>query len=258
MDLDVDNDLSWQLAQALRAVQSRDDFIATAAHELRTPMHALALQLEVTGRLFDRGEPTRARAELAKAQRILQRFLKRSTTLLDVSRLNDNCPMLEFEAFDLVELIGAAAEDLAEDARAHGVDVVIQTPPSLPVRWNRHGAEMVLSNLLTNALRYAPGQPVRLGARLLPETDRVVVSVADHGPGIAAADRQRVFAKFERLGPSRPAQPGFGLGLWIVGRVVAAHHGEVLISDAPGGGTCFEVTLPRDPLSLSQERPPSP
>lgn len=252
--MDDENELARQLAQALQAVQSRDDFIATAAHELRTPMNALALQIGLVDLLLKQGDLERGRTEVARAQRILQRFLLRATTLLDVSHLNQERPSLELEDFDLVDLLNEVTEDLTQDARARSVELVVDAPTRLPVRWNRHGAAIVLSNLLSNALRYAPGHPVRVTAGLAA-TDEVVLVVEDRGPGIAPSDRERVFAKFERLNAGAGNQGGFGLGLWIVGRVVAAHHGEISIGDVHGGGTRFEVKLPANPHSGSNTCP---
>ncbi|HLL24344.1 MAG TPA: sensor histidine kinase, partial [Kofleriaceae bacterium] len=107
--------------------------------------------------------------------------------------------------------------------------------------WDRLRLEQVFSNLISNALKYAPGSPVEveLGAR----ANTASIVVRDYGPGIAAADRQRVFARFARAATA--AQPtGFGLGLWIVQQIVEAYGGSIRVTAPPGGGAAFEIALP--------------
>lgn len=235
----------------------RDNFLATAGHELRTPMNALALQLRVLETLLDRGEHERARGEVVRPRRILARFLRRATTLLDVSRLNGGPPSLELSTVDVAELVDGVLDGYRDEAQFNGSPLQAEVEPGLVARWELHGMEVVLSNLVANAIRYAPGQPILVRAQRLGD-DRVGLVVADRGPGIAAEARARLFDKFEQVADRPATSAGFGLGLWIVGRIVAAHDGRVDIVDRHGGGTEFQVTLPMQPDLPSPPPSPSP
>jgi signal transduction histidine kinase len=110
-------------------------------------------------------------------------------------------------------------------------------------RWDRQRLEQVVTNLLSNALRYAPGRPIEVDVGV--DGAEAVLRVQDHGPGIAPRDRERVFERFVQLGAA-PRAEGFGLGLWIVRQIVAAHAGAIQVLDGEGGGAAFVVRLPLD------------
>jgi signal transduction histidine kinase len=101
--------------------------------------------------------------------------------------------------------------------------------------------DQVLQNLLSNALKYGAGQPIRLAVRA--EGGRAHLEVQDRGIGIAPADQARIFERFERAVSGRNYS-GLGLGRWIVGRIVEAHGGTVRLASAPGAGSTFTVELP--------------
>lgn len=238
--------LAQQLADAQEAVRVRDNFLATAGHELRTPMNAMALQLRVLENLLDKGETDRALVEVRRARRILARFLRRATTLLDVSRLNGAAPALDSGPVDVGALVEEVVDGFRDEARFHDAPVRTRCDDGLVAYWDRHGIEVVLSNLVANAIRYAAGQPILVEAAHDGD-GHVRLTVADRGAGIAPDQRSRLFQKFEQVADRPVTSAGFGLGLWIVGRVVEAHQGRVEVLDRDGGGTEFRVTLPRSP-----------
>jgi signal transduction histidine kinase len=110
-------------------------------------------------------------------------------------------------------------------------------------RWDRQRLDQVMTNLLANAIKYAPRRPVEID--LWVEGPDALLRVRDHGPGITPRDRERVFERFVQLGPS-PRPEGFGLGLWIVRQIVAAHAGTIHVQDADGGGAAFVLRMPLD------------
>jgi signal transduction histidine kinase len=112
--------------------------------------------------------------------------------------------------------------------------------PGVQGEWDPYRLEQVLTNLLTNAIRYAPGAPVHI--RLREQEGRVVLSVRDHGPGIASRSLERVFERFERL--QTPNVGGLGLGLSICRHIVQAHGGSIRAESTLGQGVCFIVELP--------------
>lgn len=237
------SDLLERLAQLEQAVRARDDFLAIASHELRNPMNALALQLAAIERLAQRRGETRLSEELQRARRILDRYVKRATTLLDVTRLNAGKLLVQPERVELRALVADTLEAHAEEAAFHQVSVSAEVEPGVIGYWDRLALDEILSNLLVNAFKYGGGSPVTL--RGWSEAGlRACLSVADGGPGIDECCRQRIFEKFEQVVSGPRIHGGFGLGLWIVGRLVQAHGGLIDVETQPGRGSCFTVRLP--------------
>lgn len=234
-----------QAAAALgRTRQAQERLLADAAHELRTPLAAIRTDVDVTLR---RERPA---AELVEA---LQRVRQEVTALgelaqrlldLTVLRLQGGQPAAELWALGDVDLRGvcqAAVAQVQARAQASQVTVSLDGPETLVVRGDESGLRQVLANLLDNALRHAPaGSPVvvHLGQEMrLPDQPGVgkeaVLWVDDSGPGIATADRERVFEPLHRL--DRRGS-GAGLGLAIVREVAHRHGGEAFASASPAGG----------------------
>ena len=135
-----------------------------------------------------------------------------------------------------------AAGLLAEDARRAGCELRVRAAEGLVGRWDRARVEQVVTNLLSNAIKYGAGAPVEVEAQRAGTRARLVVR--DCGIGVAEAERERIFRRFERAVSSKH-YGGLGLGLYIVRRIVDAHDGEVRVTDAPGGrGAEFTVELP--------------
>src|SRR5690606_6924421 len=120
--------------------------------------------------------------------------------------------------------------------------IEVDAPEELRGRFDRLRVEQVLTNLLTNALKYGLGKPVRV--ELEGTERRVRLRVIDQGVGIAERDQSRIFERFERAGGELP-HGGLGLDLWIVQQLVTSMHGTIRVQSAPGKGSTFEVVLPR-------------
>jgi two-component system, OmpR family, sensor kinase len=250
------NELQAQLAAAQRAVQARDEFLSIAAHELRTPMNSLGLQLAAIERLAQRAGQGRLQTELKRARAMLDRYVKRAVALLDVTRVNTGGFILDRHPVDLGALIASVVDGHADEAAFHGVTLEMQVEGPVVGQWDSRAVEEVLSNLLTNAFKYAGGS--RVTVRAARQADGwAVLSVHDTGPGIGHEDRERLNQTFERLMSGSRTQGGFGLGLWIVGRFVAAHGGQIEVDTAQGAGSCFTVRLPLAP-SIHDQPPRTP
>jgi signal transduction histidine kinase len=243
---DVVSGLREQLARAEAALQARDEFLSIAAHELRTPMNALALQLSAIERLARREGDGQITRELQRARRMIDRYVRRAVVLLDVSRLNSGHFVIQPQRIDLRELVSEVAEAHAEEAAFREVEMRVEVDDALVGWWDPQALDAIISNLLSNAFKYAAGAPLTISAQRDGET-RVRLAVADTGPGIDARDRARIFEKFERVVGTGRAQSGFGLGLWIVARLVAAHGGSIHVESEAGAGSCFTIVLPLHP-----------
>lgn len=233
-------DLSLRLARAEDALRARDDFLAVAAHELRSPLHALALRMELLERMAE-GTAPHLYNELKRTRRSVDRYVRRAVTLLDLSRLHAGALQPAATWVEVPDVVRSVLEDYREEAGFHGATLHADVQPDLCGWWDPHMLEQVLVNLVSNAIKYGNGTPVHVRATRV-EPASALFEVSDGGPGIAEADRRRIFEKFERV-VTRDAA-GFGLGLWIVARMVAAHHGTIEVTGRPEGGASFRVTLP--------------
>jgi signal transduction histidine kinase len=235
-------------AERSDAVRAREDFISIASHELRTPLTPLTLQLDRLRRMIERREL--GLAEVSKLQASLERQTARLTTLvdilLDVTRLRKGPMKLRCETLDLSALARETAEGLADHVRLARTELSIETPGPIEGQWDRARIQQAITNLLTNAIKYGDGKPIRV--TVIRDGERAQLSVRDNGPGIDKRDQARLFKRFERL-PSTAgnAGGGLGLGLFITREIVEAHGGTVRLESRPGSGSTFTCALPLTP-----------
>lgn len=232
--------------EAQQAIRARDEFLAIASHELRTPLSALVLQLATLERSLReiRNEAVNSKlvTKVAKASKITERLARLIERLLDVSRIATGRLQLSPEPMNLSDVVREFMDRFASDAQRAGSRLQVQIAPGATGEWDRMRLEQVLSNLLSNALKYGSGSPIEV--KLDVTGDRVELTVRDHGIGISAADVSRIFDRFERAVPSRH-YGGLGLGLYITRQIVEAHGGQIRVTSVPGNGSTFIVELPR-------------
>ncbi|RKI73905.1 response regulator [Corallococcus sp. AB049A] len=231
------------------ALTARDTFLGVASHELKTPVTALLLHLEMTRRRLSpkRGDPPspeKLTVAVGSAQRQVERLSRLVDELLDVSRIRAGKLDLHMEESDPMELVHEVLDVFREQMdQAH---CILQLRAELNVRvwWDRSRMQQVLTNLVSNAIKYAPGTALGIGLR--KHGDRLILSVSDGGPGIPQEHQDRVFERFERGGSPRSVH-GLGLGLFIARRIVEGHHGKLVLKSAPGQGAAFIIDLPLPP-----------
>lgn len=230
--------------QLAEAVDARDEFLAIASHELRTPLTALSLKL---GQLRKRASsergirPEELDAGLDSACRQTARLSRLIDDLLDASRLVQGTLRLERETLDLAEVTSEVVERMKPSAERVGCALALTAHGPLVGDWDRLRLEQVLTNLLSNALKYAPGHPVRI--ELSGGETLATLAVKDEGPGVPVEMRERIFERFVRIG-AKPTG-GLGMGLYIARQIVTGHGGSIDVVGAPGAGATFVVTLPR-------------
>jgi two-component system sensor histidine kinase/response regulator len=233
--------------RAQDAIQVRDEFLSVAAHELKTPLTALRLNLERALYLTTRGPAetlpkSSVEKSLKPAVRQLERLQLLLEALLDVSRVTNRRLRLDVSAVDLVEIVGDMAQRLEAEARVAGVQLQFELPREpLIIFGDRLRLEQVLNNLMSNAIKYGEGKPVTVRLEERPEV--AVLTVIDQGIGIATQDQARIFDRFERATSSRQSE-SLGLGLYIVKEIVTAHGGSITVESKPGAGSAFQVQLP--------------
>jgi two-component system sensor histidine kinase KdpD len=224
----------------------RNSLLNAISHDLRTP---LAVMVGASSSLVDdqaRLSPA-ARQELAATiHDEARRVTVLVNNLLDMARLESGQPALARQWSSLEELVGGVLARLHDVLASRSVAVALA--PDLPLlNVDAVLIEQVLANLLENAAKYTPaGTPIDISANLM--RDRVVIDIADRGPGIPAGEENRIFDKFYRV-QSESAQSGVGLGLAIAKAIVIAHGGSIVAANRVGGGAVFRV-------ELAAEKPP--
>ena len=231
--------------QSARASEERmRRFVADASHELRTPLTSIRGFAE----LYRQGAVT----EPKEVTRLLRRVEDEATRmgllvddLLLLARLDQERPL----SFTPVDLLTVAA-DVVHDARAvapdRTIDLDVDNQPPI-VLGDEARLHQVVANLVMNAVRHTPPD-TDVQVRLASRSGRALIAVVDHGPGLSAQARERVFERFYRVDSSRTRDAGgSGLGLSIVSALVAAHGGSVSVEETTGGGATFIVALPLAP-----------
>ncbi|MCO5170213.1 MAG: HAMP domain-containing histidine kinase [Planctomycetes bacterium] len=242
-------------AERLRAaVRVRDDLLSAAGHELRNPLNAMLIFADVVDLDLRRARSApdpqaleRLTPRLEALSRQIRQFSRRATVLLDVTQLGAGRLRLEPQEVDLGRLVGRLLDDLEPLAAASKTPLVRALAPGVVGRWDPLRLEQVAENLVSNALKFGQGRPVRVEVARTGD-GRATLWVKDEGPGIAPQDRARLFQRFERgeTAPDAASRAGFGVGLWIVAQLVAAMGGGVDVESTPGAGATFRVALPAD------------
>jgi PAS domain S-box-containing protein len=239
--------------EARRAIELRDEFLSIASHELRTPITPVLLQLQALARWLpdDDGErppPTHRRRPARDLRAIvtlcetqMKRLARLVDSLLDVSRISGGRVTLNREEVDLSELIREVVERLGAELARAGCSTELNLEPRIVGWWDRLRIEEVVASLLTNAMKFGAGKPIRI--RASSGAAGAVVSVRDFGIGVSPADKTRIFERFERGVPAK-SYGGLGLGLYITRQIAEAHGGSVRVESEPSPGATFVVELP--------------
>jgi PAS domain S-box-containing protein len=247
--LQIERERGRLVRELEEAISARDDFLSIASHELRTPLTPIRLSvqsLKRKGRTLATALPKSLSTQLETMDRQVGRLDTLINELLDVSRITVGRMDLELSEFDVTTLVrdvvGRFQQEL--DWGRHTVTLELGAPGTqVSGRWDRLRLDQVLSNLLSNAMKYGGDRKViEISVEEGPAT--VSIRVRDHGLGISKEDQERIFERFERLISVRHFG-GFGLGLWIVRQVVEAHGGRVRVESTLGEGSAFTVELPR-------------
>ena len=234
------------LTELQRLQQVRQDFIANASHELRTPVAAIRSLAETlnNGALRDPEAAPRFLRQIVANTESLAKLLD---DMMALTRLEDVQHRPQPEALEVRDLLGGAAQRLAPQAEDQETRLDVEAPAGLQVWCAPDDLLTALVNLVDNAVKYAGEQnQVHLSAERAG--DQVLISITDHGPGIPEADRERIFERFYRLDKGRSrALGGTGLGLSIVRHAVESNGGRVWVEAPAEGGARFVVALPAPP-----------
>lgn len=238
----LESEIAASLERERQISEMKSRFISVTSHEFRTPMAAVIGSTELLQNHLERLAPSKRDELFARIKGSLRRMTEMLDDLLLVNRIDAGRVEPQWAAVDLRSFVRGIVEEIRLGDRDAHRFVVETTGEARAFATDANLLHHVLANLLTNAARYSPSGTA-ITTRLGYERERVVLSVEDQGIGIPEADRERVFEAFER-GSNVGTIKGTGLGLNIVKRMTALLRGQVGVSEAPGGGSRFELAFP--------------
>ncbi|WOE82395.1 hybrid sensor histidine kinase/response regulator [Pseudomonas protegens] len=229
-----------------QAVRMRDDFMSIVAHEVRTPLNGLILETQLRKMHLARENAAafsldKMHAMVDRDERQIKSLIRLIEDMLDISRIRTGKLSIRPSQFDLAQLVRGLVENFAPQVQAAQSSLSLQAEQPLQGHWDEFRIEQVISNLLTNALRYGAKSPIEV--RVYAQDGEARVEVRDHGIGISEDNQKRIFQQFERVSASHVAA-GLGLGLFISEQIVTAHGGTISVESRIGEGALFRVSLP--------------
>jgi signal transduction histidine kinase len=233
------------LKTAQEAVRLRDEFLSVASHELKTPLTPLSLKLQALERMVDQGGEPGFFEQLRKDVDVMRRQVRRLSALisdlLDVARISGGRLKLQLEEVELPTLVRDVVSRFELEVERVGGRIEVHAGEPFIGHWDRLRLEQVVTNLLSNALKYGQGRPIQVQVETQGRQARL--TVRDQGIGVEPQLRARIFEKFERAVSDRH-YGGLGLGLYITRQIVEAMGGSIGVESAPHQGATFTVLLP--------------
>lgn len=228
--------------QEMRAGKQQRNFLLSITHELKSPLASIRLNLETLSKRRDVLQPGQIQLLSENGVKEVDRLNKLVEDLLLSARL-ESAYQFHLDPLPLGELVQKVVERMRNQYPRAEIRLLVEG--ELPQVWaDQQAMASVIVNLLENAVKYSP-EPAQIDVRLRAETpDELLLTVADQGHGIPAAEKRRIFDKFYRVGSEDTRQTkGTGLGLFIVKSIVEAHGGHIKVEDNQGGGTVFTIQL---------------
>ncbi|AKA24206.1 hybrid sensor histidine kinase/response regulator [Pseudomonas chlororaphis] len=229
-----------------QAVRMRDDFMSIVAHEVRTPLNGLILETQLRKMHLARDNAAaftldKMHAMVDRDERQIKSLIRLIEDMLDISRIRTGKLSIRPSRVDLAQLVRGLLENFAPQVEAAESSLSLEAEEGVVGEWDEFRIEQVISNLLTNALRYGAKSPIEV--RVYRAEGQARVEVRDHGIGISEENQARIFQQFERVSANH-AVAGLGLGLFISEQIVTAHGGSIEVHSRIGEGALFRVCLP--------------
>jgi signal transduction histidine kinase len=248
-------ELNQENSRLAEAIVARDALLFVAGHELRNPITPILGRLQLLKRLVAKPEISTDRVQrtVEQIEWLLNQYMKRAGTLLDVSRMTSGKLMLDNAPVDVCPIIRQVIETFRPIADHAGCEINADLPENeLWICGDSLAVEEIVDNLVSNAIKYGRGKPIVIRALADAPEGRVYVEVRDQGRGISTAEQARVFERFERAVRLGEQRAGFGVGLWIVRQLAEAMGGGIRIMSDSGAGSNFCVSLPAQPSGESK------
>jgi two-component system, sensor histidine kinase and response regulator len=247
------SELSAQNERLRELDRLKDEFIAAVSHELRTPLTSIIGYIELLEEEGADGPDIGRFTEVIG--RNAEQLLRLVGDLLFLSRMRSGKLTLELQGIDLGEIAAEAVAEVRPDAQLKQIDVVLSAAPVPLFAADPGRIGQLLGSLLSNAVKFT-GAGGRVEVRTGVAGDQAVLTVADTGMGIPAAELDRIFERFYRTAAAtRQVIPGTGLGLAIASAIADAHNGAITVESTEGRGSTFTVRLPLRPVPATPADP---
>jgi PAS domain S-box-containing protein len=228
------------------ALEARDEFLSVASHELKTPLSSLRLQSQMTLRnlalekdyLFD---PKKIAQLTEQTEKHVTRLVRLVDDMLDMARIRSGRLSIHREHVNLADILREILQRLDQELKEAKILLIVSKVEDAWGNWDRFRIEQVLSNLLTNAIKYGELRPIQVS--LWRQAGRANLAITDQGVGIAKESQARIFDRFERAISSSEVS-GLGLGLFIAQELITAHEGSITVESELGKGATFTIQLP--------------
>lgn len=237
-----ENKIAKQTLQ--EAINTRDEFMSIASHELKTPLTSLKLNVNLMKRMVDKGDYTPKRISQFSEQtdRQIQRLERLINDMLDISRIRTGKLVINREYFNLYDVAVEVLGRMASQFTSAGMKVpTIEGDRDISGNWDMMRIEQVIINLLSNSIRYGEKKDVHIKISKLD--GMAELRVQDSGIGISDQNQRTMFQIFQRFSHLNESS-GLGLGLFLSKQIISAHDGEIRVESEPGKGSTFIITLP--------------
>jgi PAS domain S-box-containing protein len=228
------------------AIHSRDDFLSVAAHELRTPLSTLAIQMQMARRQLEKKFSQFITEEnLTKvfetSNRQVSHLVFLVDKLLEVSKIMNGKLSLNRERVRLNQLLTQIVENFRKGNQETTANFILEMDEQIEGEWDRHRLGLVVTSLISNAVKFGESKPILIRTKV--ENQNLVLTVKDNGTGISELDSRKVFRRFEKNN-KLDCKVGLGLGLYITKEIVEAHGGTIKVDSKLGEGSTFTVQIP--------------
>lgn len=242
---DLERKVQERTAELKRALSTRDEFLSIANHEMRTPLTAIVLQLRILERAIEKcpenPEMLSVRDSLKKTHRLVKKLVDLQNALMDVTHIQLGKFQIKTEKCDFSRIAAESLAQLSFDASRSGVRIDASLSENLDGKFDPVRSCQVVTNLVSNAIKYGEGRPVELD--LTHDKGKVILMVTDYGPGIPFEKMDTIFDRFQR-GDHDKSFSGLGLGLYITKQIVEAHGGSLFVNNVRGKGARFTAEFP--------------
>lgn len=242
-------ELEYAFSEMERLEDEKSRFLDVVAHDLKTPITSIETMAASNLQVFGEQMPEPVRRTLERIPVRTGQLLKLVQELLDFSRIRKlDEVQLEFKPLNFLPIVAATVEMYMPEAMERNITVKLSTDPQIPtIMGNKNHLERMVSNLISNAVRYTPNGGT-VNVKISGKDGEVILTVADTGIGIPEEDIPHIFDNFFRAKNARRMDPsGTGLGLSIIKAIAEKHHGAVTFTSSEGEGTVFTVKLPAAP-----------
>ncbi|HEY4324273.1 MAG TPA: PAS domain S-box protein [Mucilaginibacter sp.] len=235
---------STDIQQIKEQEQQKDYFVSLASHELKTPITSMKGYVQLLKRKYDDSNDPFLKKSLTVIDKQIATLIGLISELLDISKIKSGKLHLKKEPFEINGLIREVIEEVSHIRS--DFEILFPKEKDLLINADRDRIGQVLTNFLTNAIKYSPDSNlVEVSTKV--EAGNVTVSVKDDGIGIGKQDQERIFDRFFRVqGKNEKNFPGFGIGLFIASEIVHRHHGKIGVNSKPGKGSIFYFSIPVD------------